>query len=188
MKLDLNGSFEVPSTMDETWSLLTDPDRMVPLLPMYREHRLIEAGRFSVILEVGVPQVKGKVEAQVQMHTQVPGRQALFVSSAKHVLGMADSEISFDLEKLNHGTQVRWTSATVVRGTLASLANGLLEPLARRNVQAMIDALSQALAGPVVPEPSLAQGQDDASLARRRPVSWWRRLLAWLSGSSRSQA
>lgn len=188
MKLDLNGSFEVPSATDETWALLTDPDRMVPLLPMYREHRLIEEGRFSVILEVGVPQVKGKVEAQVQMHTQVPGRQALFVSSAKHVLGMADSEISFDLEKLNRGTKVTWTSATVVRGTLASLANGLLEPLARRNVQAMIDALSRALEGSGASEPSLVQGQEDNSLEHKRTVSWWRRLLAWLSGTSGSQA
>ena len=188
MKLDLNGSFEVPSAMDETWALLTDPDRMVPLLPMYREHRLIEEGRFSVTLEVGVPQVKGKVDAQVQMHTRVPGSQAVFVSSAKHVLGMADSEVSFDLERLNQGTKVNWTSATVVRGTLASLANGLLEPLARRNVQAMIDALSQALAGPAASEPLQDQGQQDAHSAHTRPTSWWRRLLAWLSGSSRGRA
>lgn len=188
MKLDLNGSFEVPSAMDETWTLLTDPDRMVPLLPMYREHRLIEEGRFSVTLEVGVPQIKGKVDAQVQMHTRVPGSQALFVSSAKHVLGMADSEISFDLERLNHGTKVNWTCATVVRGTLASLANGLLEPLARRNVQAMIDALSQALAGPGTSELPGTEDQENAHSAHRSPTSWWRRLLAWLVGSSRGRA
>ena len=183
MKLDLQGQFEVAATPEATWALLTDPQRFAPLLPMYREHRWLEDGRFAVTLEVGVPQVKGRMEAQVRMEPITPLREAQFTSSARHALGMADSQIVFVLEPQGAATVVQWKSSTLVRGTLASLANGILKPLAARNVNLLIDALSQALASPATEAKATDSAQSQLEVLPSAG-SWWKRLLTWLGWSA----
>lgn len=183
MKLDLQGNFEVGAAPETTWALLTDPEKFAPLLPMYCEHRWLEDGRFVVVLEVGVPQVKGRMEAQVRMQSVTPSREAKFISSARHALGMADSEVVFKLEPQGTATLVQWTSTTLVRGTLASLANGILRPLAARNVNLLIEALRQALAAPGQATHEAAPVSNVNTQDNSRP-RWWQRLLAWLGWSA----
>jgi carbon monoxide dehydrogenase subunit G len=40
---------------------------------------------------------------------------------------------------------VKWSGQSNVMGRIASLAGGLLEPLAKKNVQKLIDGLQKAL-------------------------------------------
>jgi carbon monoxide dehydrogenase subunit G len=40
---------------------------------------------------------------------------------------------------------VKWSGQSNVMGRIASLAGGLLEPLAKKNVQRLIDGLQKAL-------------------------------------------
>jgi len=52
----------------------------------------------------------------------------------------------FELEPAEGGqTKVKWTGKSSVLGRVASLAGGLLEPLAKKNVQKLIDGLQKAL-------------------------------------------
>jgi carbon monoxide dehydrogenase subunit G len=52
----------------------------------------------------------------------------------------------FALEAAPGGqTKVIWTGQSSVLGRIASLAGGLLEPLAKKNVQKLIDGLQKAL-------------------------------------------
>jgi carbon monoxide dehydrogenase subunit G len=51
----------------------------------------------------------------------------------------------FDLEPDGNGTRVIWKGEAQLFGQLIAMAGGLLEPLARKNVQKLIDALQQAL-------------------------------------------
>jgi carbon monoxide dehydrogenase subunit G len=44
------------------------------------------------------------------------------------------------------GTRVTWKGTAQIFGKLTSLAGGLLEPLAKKNVQKLIDGLQAALA------------------------------------------
>jgi carbon monoxide dehydrogenase subunit G len=52
----------------------------------------------------------------------------------------------FDLEPAPDGsTKVIWRGHSNVMGPIASLAGGMLEPLAKKNVQKLIDGLQKAL-------------------------------------------
>lgn len=175
MKLKLDGSFDVAAAPADVFGFLTDPTRFAPLLPMFKELRDVEAGRFKVLLEVGVPQIRGLVEATVTMVENAPPNQATYRSSTRHALGMADSDIGFQLSPLGTGTRVEWRSETLVRGTLASIANGILMPLAKRNVEAMINALRAALSES--PQSAPAAPVEPVAAAAGAP-SWWERLLA----------
>jgi ribosomal protein L12E/L44/L45/RPP1/RPP2 len=46
---------------------------------------------------------------------------------------------------VNGGTKVTWVGEAQVLGRLTSIAGGLLEPLGKKNVQKLIDALQAAL-------------------------------------------
>jgi carbon monoxide dehydrogenase subunit G len=170
MSITLNGDFAVAQTPDEVYQFLTDPERFAPLLPGYKSHQRIDDRSFKVSVEVGVPQVKGLIDANVQLVEANMGSGARFRSSARHALGIVDSELHFRLSALVTGTQVNWESGSTVRGSLASIANGILVPLAKRNVAAMIRAMQNAL-GPIAVESA-------ASAPRPSRKSWWRRLLA----------
>ncbi|MEI6301241.1 MAG: SRPBCC domain-containing protein [Betaproteobacteria bacterium] len=182
MKLQLDGSFDVEATPTEVFAFLTDPMRFAPLLPMFRELREVESQRFKVILEVGVPQIRGTVEATVTVVELLAGTRARYKSSTRHTLGMADSDIGFELAPRGTGTRVVWRSETLVRGTLASIANGILMPLAKRNVQAMIDALRTALGGGPTQVQARNSPDDAVPIAHS---GWWARLLAVLGMGKR---
>jgi carbon monoxide dehydrogenase subunit G len=51
----------------------------------------------------------------------------------------------FDLTGAGAGTKVAWDGEAQIFGRLASVAGGLLEPLGKKNVQKLIDALQAAL-------------------------------------------
>jgi carbon monoxide dehydrogenase subunit G len=51
----------------------------------------------------------------------------------------------FDLLPAQAGTKVAWQGEAQIFGSLASVAGGLLEPLGRKQVQKLIDALQAAL-------------------------------------------
>ena len=145
MKLDLQGAFEVTATPEAAYAFLTDARAFAPLVPMFKELREIADEQFIVVLEVGVPQVRGRVDTQVRITARDPGRHAAFATTSRHPLGVADNALAFTLEPTDRGATVHWTCVSTVHGTLASLASGLLTPLATRNIHAMIASIQSAL-------------------------------------------
>ena len=71
----------------------------------------------------------------------------------------------FELDAVPEGTRVRWIGTCQVFGQLASLAGGLLEPLARKNIQKVIDSLQAALAQ----TPAVAQAPAAAAAPAQAP-------------------
>ena len=50
-----------------------------------------------------------------------------------------------DLKPAEKGTLVQWKGGAQIFGRLTSVAGGLLEPLARKNIQKVIDSLQKEL-------------------------------------------
>lgn len=187
MKIELAGIFDVTAPVSEAYGFLTDPSRFAPLLPMFKELTGVQDDRFRVVLDVGMPQIRGKVDANVVFVERHCDQRAVMRSTMRHALGMADSDMSFDLVPQGAGTRVSWRCSSTVRGTLASLASGILAPLARRNVDAMIASVQQELGmvpsdAEVVPS-ATAAGASAAQPAPRPDLSsgWWTRLGAWFA-------
>ena len=184
MKIELAGNFDVTAPISEAYGFLTDPLRFAPLLPMFKELTDVQADSFRVVLDVGMPQIRGKAEAKVVFVERLSEQRAVMRSTMRHALGMADSDMSFDLVPQGSGTRVSWQCSSTVRGTLASLASGILAPLARRNVDAMISTVQQELGevpsdAQLMPAPAPV-GTPPGDIPNRTP-GWWARLVAWLS-------
>ena len=145
MKVELADQFEVTTAPADTFAFLTDPQRFAPLLPYFKELKDVQPGAFTVGLEVGIPQLRGRVDVDVKLVESVAPERAAYKSSGRHALGMVNSELAFSVAPSGTGSMVRWQSASVVNGTLASLAQGNSIPLAKRQIKALVKTCQDRL-------------------------------------------
>lgn len=148
MKVELDGTFDVTTSPEETFAFLTDPERFAPMLPYFKELKDVKPGSFTVGLEVGIPQVRGRVDVGVVLLEAVSPQSARYKTTGRHALGMVDSLLSFVLVPNVAGCSLQWKSESVVNGTLASLAQGILVPLAKRQIKALVKACQDHLGAP----------------------------------------
>lgn len=175
MNIDLDGKFDVAADRQAVFDYITDPHRFGPLLPYFREIKEVGPESFRLGLDVGVPQIRGTADVHVRVIERVAGQLARYRSTTKMALGVVDSDLSFRLDDAGGGTAVSWETRSKVRGNLASIASGIIAPLARRNINAVIESLQAALGA--IPEAGVA-GAPESPGAPARP-SLWQRLLAW---------
>lgn len=148
MKVDMNGDFEVATTPDETFNFITTPETFAPILPYFKELRAVEDDSFIVVLEVGVPQIRGQAEVRAQQVEAVEPERVVYDITGRHGLGMIDARMTFDIAPTDEGARVVWTSKGTVSGTLASLAQGILLPLAKRQIASLVASVQKELGVP----------------------------------------
>lgn len=164
MKVDMDGNFEVTASPAETFAFITVPQTFAPILPYFKELHSVEGDTFGVLLEVGVPQIRGRADVAARRIESVPNERVVYTINGRHALGMIDARMTFVIEPVDAGSRVTWTSEGTVSGTLASLAQGILLPLARRQVKSLVMAVQKEL-GAVQPEPVASAGLMRRSVA-----------------------
>jgi uncharacterized protein len=145
MDFRFDGDFTVRKSPEEVYDFLTDAGRFCPLLPDFKSLERVDARHFAVTLLVGISHIRGDAKVKMELvEAERPGR-AVYQGRGNVAGGTAALTAGFDLEPMPSGTRVHWKGEGQIVGRLASLAGGLLEPLARKNVQKLIDSLEKAL-------------------------------------------
>jgi carbon monoxide dehydrogenase subunit G len=147
MKISLNGEFEVSASPEEAFAFISTPNRFAPVLPYFKDLKNAAEGSFVVVLEIGVPQIRGIVEVNTLLIEQRPPEHLVYKARGHHTLGMMDSMLMFDVAPKPNGSIVRWQTESVVSGTLVSLANGILLPLAKRQIKSLVASVRASLDG-----------------------------------------
>ncbi len=145
MEIKFGGDFVVPKKPEEVYDFLVDPNRFCPLLPDYESMEIVDARNFLVKLSVGISHIRGTATIKLNLAEAVRATHALYKGQGEVPGGSTMLRAGFDLEPLPDGTKVIWTGQSNIVGRIASLAGGMLEPLARKNIQKMIDELQKAL-------------------------------------------
>jgi|SRR5271154_573639 len=145
MKIEFGGDFVVPKNPDEVYKFLVDPERFCPLLPDYQSMTKQDDKNFSVNLRVGISHIRGTAVVKMSLAEENPGKHARYNGKGDVPGGTAQLSAGFDLEPNSSGTKVIWKGESQIAGRLPSLAGGLLEPLAKKNIQKLIDSLQKAL-------------------------------------------
>jgi uncharacterized protein len=147
MKISLNGEFEVSASPEEAFAFISTPNRFAPVLPYFKDLKNAAEGSFVVVLEIGVPQIRGIVEVNTLLIEQRSPEHLVYKARGHHPLGMIDSMLMFDVAPRSNGSIVRWQTESVVSGTLVSLANGILLPLAKRQIKSLVASVRASLDG-----------------------------------------
>ncbi len=145
MAIRFGGEFQVGKKRAEVYDLLTDPKRFAPLLPDFESMNQQDERRSTVNLKVGISHIRGTASIQLELAEADKPRHAVYQGKGSVAGGSVNLTAGFDLEEAGHGTRVIWKGEAQLYGRLISVAGGLLEPLAKKNVQKLIDALQAAL-------------------------------------------
>ena len=130
----------------DVYAFLVDPNRFCPLLPDYQSMEIVDAKNFLVKISVGVSHIRGTAAVKLSLIEADQSNHAAYEGQGEVPGGSATLRAGFDLETVPQGTKVVWSGRSNIVGRIASLAGGMLEPLAKRNIQKMIDSLQKALA------------------------------------------
>ncbi len=163
MAFTFQGEFVVRRKPEEVFDFLADPNRFCPLLPDFEKMTTTDASHFTVSLKVGIAHIRGTANVKMTLEEGLRPTSARYSGKGSVAGGTVEFGSGFDLATVPEGTRVRWKGTGQVFGQLASLAGGLLEPLARKNVQRLIDSLQAALAqaGEANEKPIANRGQNE---------------------------
>lgn len=145
MAIKLGGEFEVKRSPDEVYDFLVDPQKFAPLLPDFQGVSAQDATHFQVQVKVGISYIKGTAEINMVLAEAERPNRAQYKGEGKVAGGNVAIVAGFNLSSVSGGTKVVWQGEAQVFGRLTSVAGGLLEPLGKKNVQRLIDALQAAL-------------------------------------------
>ena len=107
---------------------------------------IVDDKNFVVKLSVGISHIRGTAAVRMSLAEAQKPKRAVYEGKGDVPGGSATLRAGFQLEAAPGGeTKVLWTGQSSVLGRIASLAGGLLEPLAKKNVQKLIDGLQKAL-------------------------------------------
>jgi len=145
MAIKLGGEFEVKRNPEEVYDFLTDPKRFAPLLPDFQNVTVQDEKHFNIQVKVGISYIKGTADMNLQLAEAERPTRAQYKGEGKVVGGNVTVTAGFTLSLEDGGTKVAWQGEAQVFGRLTSVAGGLLEPLGKKNVQKLIDALQAAM-------------------------------------------
>lgn len=145
MAIAFGGEFTVPRKPEEVYDFLTDPNKFCPLLPDFQGMSIDDDGYFTVKLKVGISHIQGTAAVKLRLAEAKRPQRAVFQGKGSVAGGTVDLTAVFDLAEAGEGTRVAWKGEAQIFGRLISVAGGLLEPLAKKNVQKLIDGLQAAL-------------------------------------------
>ena len=146
MQIKFGGDFTVKKKPEEVYDFLVDPNRFCPLLPDYQSMEIQDEKNFLVKVSVGISHIRGTAAVKMSLVEAERPARAVYEGNGEVPGGSATLRAGFELEPAQGGqTKVKWTGQSSVMGRVASLAGGLLEPLAKKNVQKLIDGLQKAL-------------------------------------------
>ncbi len=145
MAIRFGGEFTVKKKPEEVYDFLTDPNRFGPLMPEFRALSVHDPQNFTIKVNVGVSYIKGTADVKMRLAEAERPRRAKYEGKGDVAGGGTTLIAGFDLAEAPDGTRVAWNGEAQIFGRLTSLAGGLLEPLAKKNVQKLIDGLQSAL-------------------------------------------
>jgi hypothetical protein len=165
-----NGDFTVPTSREQVYAVLSDVTRFAPLLPTYLSHELKDDGSALVKVKVGVGKIHGTGEVILKSEETTAPLRASYAGKGKVMGGVFNLNAGFELEDVGTDlTRVVWRGEVAMFGKLVSLAGGLIQPVAERDINAMIKAVQIEFGGVIEAEP----------VAPVRP-GLVARFLAWL--------
>ena len=167
MAFSFGGTFEVQRSPEEVYGFLTDPHKFCPLLPDFQSMSMQDATHFNVKVNVGISHIRGAADVKMELTKAERPNRAEYKGQGSIAGGSVMMTAGFDLAPAGSGTRVAWKGDAQVFGRIISMAGGLMEPLAKKNIDRLINALKTALeAGSAQTQPPSSGNQTAQSNAQ----------------------
>ncbi len=145
MKITDQGQFSVQAQTERVIQLMTDPDFLGRTLPDSKGYRVTSPTSVVADMKVGVSHIKGVMPTTLTIQPVHTGEPVTIRVVAQGLGSRVDMELAFNINGVNGSTELDWSSTATVSGVLASVGSGLLRPMAKRNFDAIVGAIRDAI-------------------------------------------
>jgi uncharacterized protein len=138
------GTLRIPADRGEVYAFITDPRRVVAIIPDVTESKVADADHFSLKAKAGVGPLRGTIDFAFSVAAKVEGRSADLTGRGKGMQSTIDLTLSMALGDAPEGCEAKWVADATVGGTLASIGGRLVGGIAERYVKQVTDNLAKA--------------------------------------------
>ncbi len=133
MKLEYNGSEQVPLAKAAVWEFINDPQKVASCLPDVKEVTVHDDKNFDALVTVGLGPVRGNFKFKITLDPQ-PGGDRMNVKISGGGFGSAvDLLAGADLkDNGDNTTTLDWSGAATMRGPIATIGGRVLDAQAQK--------------------------------------------------------
>lgn len=143
--MKVHGSYLLPGSREQVWELLTDPARLVKLLPGAEE--LVPDGpdRYKVSVKFGIAAITGKYAGSVALTEKKQPASLRMRVAGKGIPGFMNGEGKLELHAKGNQTEVLYDGEAQVGGVIASVGQRMIESAAKRIIQQFFESAAAQL-------------------------------------------
>lgn len=140
----ISGTKDFPTSAEDTFKLLTNPDVIVNAMPGMKSLEHITESSFKASMEVGVGGIKGVYDGQLEMKDVNPGKGYRLIVHGEGQLGFMDADVQISLAPNDNGTTVSYKGEAKVGGTVAGVGQRMLSGVARMLINQFFNGIVKA--------------------------------------------
>jgi carbon monoxide dehydrogenase subunit G len=144
--MNLEGEFSVRRPRADVYRFLLDPECFGKALPDLESLVIEGPSSFEAVVRVGISFIRGPLRVRFEVMEAKEGKMARYRGKGSGIGSFVELQARFSLkDKGDAETEVSWEGNATTGGRVASIASGILMQVAKKNADAFIDALKNAM-------------------------------------------
>jgi carbon monoxide dehydrogenase subunit G len=140
------GTIEAPVPKEEFYAFVTDPARVIGILPDITESKIADQDHFSVKARAGVAYLRGALDIAFEVVEKKKDSMATIAGHGQGMQSSVEIKLKIALGDSTTGTTASWAADVAVGGLLASVAGRLIDGVAAKYVKQITENLRQKVA------------------------------------------
>ena len=165
----------LPFPRQLVWDVMLDPKVMSRILPGVEKFESAGEDRFDVVLQLGVPAVKGTYSGTVEIANRNAPSSYELRADGKGSQGWVRGTARLELSEEGEGTRVVAKADAQIGGRIASVGQRLVDGVAKTMARELFASIERELSG-------REQTTSSSGFALRMIIAWLRSTFARLFG------
>ena len=148
MKLEYNGTEQVPTGKDAVWAFINDPQKVASCLPDVQEVTVHDPCNFDAVVAVGIGPVRGKFKFKITLDPQADGNRMNVKINGGGFGSVVDLMAGADLkDNGDNTTTLDWSGKATMRGPVATVGGRVLDAQAQKLISATFANVKTRIVG-----------------------------------------
>lgn len=141
--MHFEGEMEVSVPKERLYAFVTDPAKVVSILPDVEGSKFIDNDHFYVKSKLGTSYLRRSIGLNFEVTEKREGEFARVAGHGQGMQSSIDLSLEFVIEGTPNGCRGKWKADAKVGGLLASVGGRILNSVAEKYVKQITDSLKQ---------------------------------------------
>lgn len=141
--MHFEGEMAVPAPKERLYAFITDPAKVISILPDVEESKVVDGDHFYVKSKLGMSYLRGTVGLNFEIMERRKDEFARVAGRGQGMQSSIDLTLDLAVEGTPDGCRGKWTADAKVGGLLASVGGRILNGVAEKYVKQITESLKQ---------------------------------------------